>query len=167
MDYVTKEDLREALAPFATRDEIRADVRTALTPYPTREEVRAEIRTALAPFPTREEMRHEIRAALAPYPTREEMRDEIRAALVPYPTREEMYAALVTTRDEMFQLIREEGDRTRRHFDVVAESLRDDIRLLAEGQVGLHRRIDDFRIELRADIAALDRRVMRLEATRQ
>ena len=131
IDYVTMDDLRAALAPLPTREEI------------------------FARFATREEMREEIRTALVPYPTREEMREEIRAALVPYATREEMY-----------QLVREEGERTRRHFDVIAESLRDDIRMLAEGLVALHWRIEDVRTELRADIAALDRRVMRLEVVR-
>lgn len=138
MDYVTVEDLRAAIAPLPTREEMYA----AFAPYPTREEVR-------------EEIRQEIRAALVPYPTREEMRQEIRAALVPYPTREEMRAE-----------IREEGDRTRRHFDVLIESVRDDIRLLAEGLAALHHRVEDVRTELKADIAALDRRVMRLEARR-
>jgi ubiquinone biosynthesis protein UbiJ len=49
---------------------------------------------------------------------------------------------------------------------VVAEDLRGDIRLLAEGQVALHQRVDNVRTELKSDIAALDRRVMRLEVTR-
>jgi len=35
------------------------------------------------------------------------------------------------------QEIREEGATTRRHVDVVAESVRDDIRLIAEGLVAL------------------------------
>ena len=96
MDEVTKEDLRDALAPYATR-----------------EDVRFEIRTALEAYATREEMRHEIRA-------------EIRAALEPY-----------ATRGEMLRAIADEGVQTRRHFDVVAESLRGDIRLLAEAVVTL------------------------------
>jgi len=53
---------------------------------------------------------------LAPLATREEMRDAIAAAIAPLATREEMYAA-----------IREEGERTRRHFDVVAERLESSI----------------------------------------
>ena len=86
-------------------------------------------------------MRAEIRAALVPYPTREEMQ----AAFAKVPTGEEMYAALATMRDEMLERMREEGERTRRHFDVVSESLRDDIRILAEGLVAVHQRIDDLR----------------------
>ena len=41
--------------------------------------------------------------------------------------------------------IREEGIVTRRHFDVVAESLRDDIRLIAEGLVALDAKVEGTR----------------------
>ena len=44
----------------------------------------------------------------------------------------------------MLERMREEGERTRRHFDVVSESLRDDIRILADGLVAVHHRINDF-----------------------
>jgi hypothetical protein len=35
-------------------------------------------------------------------------------------------------------------EETRRHFDVVAESLRDDIRMIAEGLVALSVKVDAF-----------------------
>lgn len=60
--------------------------------------------------------------------------------------------------------LQQSAEETRRHFDVVAERLRDDIRLIAEGQVHLGRRVEEFRTELKTDIANLDRRVMQLEA---
>jgi cobalamin-dependent methionine synthase I len=150
MDYVTKEDLRISLAPLATREEMNA----GFAKVPTREEMNA----AFANVPTREE----INAAFANVPTREEMN----AAFANVPTHQQMNAALAMMRDEMVHMMRDEGDRTRRHFDVVTENLRDDIRLLAEGQVALHQRVDSLHTELKADIAALDRRVMRLEAAR-
>jgi hypothetical protein len=34
---------------------------------------------------------------------------------------------------------------TRRHFDVIAENLRDDIRMIAEGLVALSERVETFR----------------------
>lgn len=73
---------------------------------------------------------------------------------------------LLATRVDLRAALKEEGERTRCHFDVVAESLRGDIGLLAEGQVTLQERIDGLRMELKADIANLDRRVMRLDADR-
>ena len=41
--------------------------------------------------------------------------------------------------------IREEAIATRRHFDVVAESLRDDIRLIAEGLIALDAKVEATR----------------------
>ena len=43
------------------------------------------------------------------------------------------------------QEIREEGIATRRHFDVVAESLRDDIRIIAEGVITLDAKVEAMR----------------------
>lgn len=43
------------------------------------------------------------------------------------------------------QEIREEGITTRRHFDVMAESLRDDIRIIAEGLVTLDAKVETMR----------------------
>lgn len=93
----------------------------------------------------------DLRAVIAPLSTRKEMNAAIARAIAPPATREEM---------------REDGERTRRHMEILIEGLRDDIRLLADGQVALHHRIEDVRTELKTDIAALDRRVMRLEARR-
>jgi chemotaxis protein histidine kinase CheA len=54
--------------------------------------------------------------------------------------------ARLTTRVDRLD---ESGDRrfeeVRRHFDVIAESLRDDIRMIAEGVVSLSARVDTFR----------------------
>ena len=43
------------------------------------------------------------------------------------------------------QEIREEGIATRRHFDIVAENLRDDIRIIAEGVIALDTKIETMR----------------------
>jgi hypothetical protein len=68
----------------------------------------------------------------------------------------------LATKDEL----RAQGEQTRRHFDVVAESLRDDIRLIAEGQAALTHGVAAMRTELQQDIAGLDRRLIRLEGSR-
>ena len=41
--------------------------------------------------------------------------------------------------------VREEGIATRRHFDVVAESVRDDIRIIAEGLITLDAKVEAMR----------------------
>jgi hypothetical protein len=43
------------------------------------------------------------------------------------------------------------GHEIRRHFNVVAESLRDDIRLLAEGQMAIVARLDGMVVDLDTD----------------
>ena len=57
-------------------------------------------------------------------------------------------------------------EETRRHFDVVGEALRADVRAIAEGQVGLVERLDQFQQEVRRDFRRVERRLLRLEARR-
>ena len=52
---------------------------------------------------------------------------------------------LTTVEKNLRQEVREEAGTTRRHFDVVAESLRDDIRLIAEGLVALDAKVEGMR----------------------
>ena len=68
-------------------------------------------------------------------------------------TKAELQAAIepLATKVEL----REEGDRTRRHMDIIAESLHDDIRLLAEAHGWVTGRLADH-----------DARITRLEQDR-
>lgn len=45
------------------------------------------------------------------------------------------------TRDEMTTAIRDEGERTRQHFNAVAERIEESVRLIAEGHVELDKRL--------------------------
>jgi len=174
----TKSDL----APLATREEMHATVAAAVAPLATREEMHTAIAAAVAPSATRDEMHAAIAAAVAPLATRDEMHTAIAAAIAPLATREELNAAIaplatreelnnaiapLATREEMRAEIREEGERTRRYFDVVAERLETSINLIAEGHTHLDAKIDAVRTDLKADVADLDRRVTRLEARRR
>ena len=77
--------------------------------------------------------------------------------------------------------IRAEFEKTRRHFDVGAEAMRSDIRLVAEGVSSLSERVDRLEQNVREEIREtrrdltslltvsyidLDRRVRRLEGER-
>ena len=95
--------------------------------------------------------KEDLAATVAPLATRAEMHDAIRAAVEPLATRVEMH---------------EEGERTRRHFDAVTERLESQIRLLAEGCSALREQLNAFRVDVKADFAAVNRRLMRLEASR-
>jgi hypothetical protein len=83
--------------------------------------------------------RNELHAAIAPLATKE----ELRAAIAPLATREELLATKEDLQAEIARVdarISEEGERTRRHFDVVVERMRDDIKVVAEGHAALERR---------------------------
>lgn len=61
--------------------------------------------------------------------------------------RVEIHASQAALRQEIRQEIREEGITTRRHFDVVAESLHDVIRIIAEGLIALDAKVEAIRRE--------------------
>jgi hypothetical protein len=150
----TKVGLQEAIAPLATKVELQEAVALLAT--------KAELQAAIEPLATKAEMRAAIAEAIAPLATKVEMREAIAKAIAPLATK----AELRQVRSELREDIGQEGERTRRHFDVVAERLEGHIRLVAEGQLFLQERFEDLRTDLKSDIAQLDRRVMRLEAAR-
>lgn len=77
--------------------------------------------------------------------------------------------------EELAGFINQRFEETRRHFDVVAEGLRGEIRLVAEGHVGFGRQLQALREEndsahreilsaIKFSYAELDRRISRLES---
>lgn len=52
---------------------------------------------------------------------------------------------------------------TRRHFDVVSESLRSDIKTVAEGLGALDEKVGRFRGEVTQEFAKVDRRLLHLQ----
>ncbi len=74
--------------------------------------------------------REDLKAAIAPLATKA----ELRAAVALLATKAELRAAIapLATKAELRAAIAESEQRMRTHFDVVAESLRDDVRLVAE-----------------------------------
>lgn len=76
--------------------------------------------------------------------------------------------------DDRFRDVATRDEETRRHFDVVAESLRADLRRVAEGVLNVDEKLGRFREEVRVEFdevkamikfsyAELDRRVRTLE----
>ena len=66
------------------------------------------------------------------------------------------------TKEEM----REERERTRRHFDVVAEGLKESIKAIADGHQALGERIDAVGRDIRSVLDNHERRITKLEANR-
>ena len=105
--------IEQILPTLATRDDLKREIEPLAT--------KAELRAAIGPLATKAE----LRAAIGPLATKA----ELRAAIAPLATKAELKA----TKAEL----REVEQRLRTHFDVVAESLRDDIRLVAEAVASL------------------------------
>ena len=103
--------VEQILPTLATRDDLRA----AIEPLATR----AELRAAIEPLATKAELRAAIDAAIEPLATKAELQD---------------------LKTELLATIADSEQRMRTHFDVVTESLRDDIRLIATAFESLARR---------------------------
>ena len=147
VDSVKKIDLRlerieQFLPTLATKDELRAQA------LATKEDLRAQ---AVA-------SKEDLRAAVALLATKE----ELRAAVALLATKEELRAAVapLATRAEL----REESERTRRHSQVLFESLRDDIRIVAEAQVSTLVELRSMSQQHRKTLDNHELRLVRLES---
>jgi len=90
-----------------------------------------------------------------------DLRGEIRssAAETRMYVDERIQVSTGTLRQEMGEI----ESRTRRHFDVVAESLGSDIRAIAEGMVASREQTDRLLVEQAARTDRVEKRVLRLE----
>lgn len=57
----------------------------------------------------------------------------------------ELAGGMGQMRDQLREEIRTTRDELRRHFDIIAESLRDDIRMIAEGVIALDGKVETLR----------------------
>ena len=112
----------------------------------TKDELRAQ---ALA---TKEELRAQALAT----------KEDLRAAVALLATKEELRAAVapLATRAEL----REESERTRRHSQVLFESLRDDIRIVAEAQASTLVELRSMSQQHRQTLDNHELRLVRLES---
>ncbi len=103
--------VEQILPTLATKDDLQA----AIEPLATK----AELRAAIEPLATKAELRAAIDAAVEPLATKVELKE---------------------LRTEVLARIADSEQRMRTHFDVVTESLRDDIKLIATAFDSLARR---------------------------
>ena len=66
-------------------------------------------------------------------------------------------------RQELQQDIQASAAQTRRHFEVIAESLRSEIQAVAEGLSALDENVERFRNEVREEFSKVDRRFVHLD----
>ena len=117
--------IEQILPTLATKDDLQA----AIEPLATK----AELRAAIEPLATRAEMRAAIDAAVEPLATKVEfqgLRTEFQGLRTEFQD----------LRTELLGTIADSEQRMRTHFDVVTESLRDDIKLIAAAFDSLARR---------------------------
>ncbi|MBI4590618.1 MAG: hypothetical protein HY725_17450 [Candidatus Rokubacteria bacterium] len=67
-------------------------------------------------------------------------------------------------RQELRQDIQASAAETRRHFEVIAESLRSEIQVVAEGLNALDEKVERFRDEVRQEFSKVDRQFLHLDA---
>ena len=84
-------------------------------------------------------------------------------------TKADLQAAIapLATKAEVRAEIKAEGEQTRRYFDVVAEGLRADVRLIAEGQTATQKSSDAKHADIMRVLEQHDRRLMRVEASQK
>ena len=98
--------IEQILPTLATKDDLQATI----APLATKAELRAAIDKAVEPLATKAELRAAIDKAVEPLATKDQLRE---------------------TKTELRTAITESEHRMRTYFDVIAESLRDDIQLIA------------------------------------
>jgi putative component of toxin-antitoxin plasmid stabilization module len=120
---------------LTTLDARTTRIEQVLPSLATKDFVRTAIADAIAPLATKQELAD----AIAPLATKQELAD----AIAPLATKQELAAAIapLATRVEMRQYF----DETRRHFEVIAEGLRGDMRVLAEGIIDLKSDVGELR----------------------
>jgi len=124
--------IEQILPTLATKDDLQA----AIEPLATK----AELRAAIEPLATRAEMRAAIDAAVEPLATKVEfqgLRTEFQGLRTEFQGLRTEFQDL---RTELLGTIADSEQRMRTHFDVVTESLRDDIKLIAAAFDSLARR---------------------------
>ena len=97
----------------------------------------------------RRELREDIQASAA------ELRQDIQASV---------QASAAELRQDFRRDIQDSAAETRRHFEVVAEGLRSEIQVVAEGLSMLDEKVGRFRDEVHQEFGKVDRRFLHLDA---
>ena len=85
--------------------------------------------------------------------TKEELRTDLEARIATLATREYVDTLFALTRRE----VKEEAEQTRRHFDIMYERMRDEVKVIAEGYVVTKERVEELDRAHRALAGRFDR----------
>ena len=126
---------KDDLKPFATKDDLK--------PFATKDDLKA--------FPTKDDLKaFATKDDLKPFVTKyDAKRFATKDDLKPFATKDD---------------VREEGERTRRHFDMVASAMKAEIAVIAEGHKATKEHVEEQLAETGARLRSHDKRIMKLES---
>ncbi len=152
------ERVEQILPTLPTREELDRKLDEKIAPLATRDELDRKLDEKIAPLATRDELDRKLDEKTAPLATREELDRKLDDQAVKLVTRSEFEARIATlaTKEDL----RQESERTRRHTQVLFESLTDDIRIVAEGVAATQAEI---RLIVRPTLDSHERRITTLE----
>jgi hypothetical protein len=128
------EQVRQILPTLATKEDLRG--------LATKEELLATKQDLAA-------CKADLEAKIATLATKE----ELTAAIAPLATRDYVDTLITQTRRE----VKEQAEETRRHFDIMYERMRDEVKVIAEGYVVTKERVDELDRAHRALAGRFDR----------
>jgi hypothetical protein len=79
-------------------------------------------------------------------------------------TRIEQKLPELATKSDVREQVKAEGEQTRRHFNVVAEGLKESIKVIADGHKALGDRITNMGRDIKSVLTNHERRITKLEA---
>jgi hypothetical protein len=92
-----------------------------------------------------------------------ELKSELKSEIA-VELRADIAASAAGVKSELRAEISASAAETRRHFDVVADRLMDQLQLVGEGVIGVDQKLDRFRGEVADEFRRVDGRLLRLEA---
>jgi crotonobetainyl-CoA:carnitine CoA-transferase CaiB-like acyl-CoA transferase len=118
---VTRDQLREELARYPTRDELKESLREELARYPTRDELKETLRQELARYPTRDELKETLRQELARFVTRDEFAELMRTMALQH---DRLLASIDGLRVDIARSARAAAEEHRRELGVLDDRYR-------------------------------------------
>ena len=137
-DLPTREEMREVVAPLATREEMHEAIQAAVVPLATREEMHEAIQAAVAPLATREELLRGLA----------DLRDELRRHMDEWAER--IHDVVKVAMDGIGMV----DEKHSRNIEEARQRLVELIRTEAQHHVGCTRTYDELREDRRDYVKA-------------
>jgi chromosome segregation ATPase len=157
-------DLREAIAPLATKAELHQEIQAAIAPLATKAELHQEIQAAIAPLATKAELHQEIQAAIAPLATKAELEMWGGALVARIQQGEQRIGNLEHGQEQLIRITQQTQQQIQQTQQQIQQTEQRLLAELARHSSAIH---EAMRTEIKASfepLADLPGRVSRLEA---